>query len=459
MNLMGGCNMNRIMLINFPIQAYVQKDFSLDSGYNPSLGIISLGTWLELNGYKPIVIDLSFIKLSVKELLEKIADESPAIIGMSVYTENIDMVVATSKLIKESFPDVKIVLGGPHPSLVPEEAISSEYVDFVVRKEGEAVLLELAEAITTNQKLIKFEDIDGLVFKREGKIISNKLRKPISDLDILPIPKRELIGMDKYNVLVCISTSRGCPGKCIYCSATALSGATYRTRYVDNVFLEIVMLNALLKKDPLNVYIVDDTFTAFPERVIKFVELIKYYNPNIKWQCESRVDVMNEELIDQMASAKCVAIQYGIESGSQKVLDSINKGIDLEHAKKIIDYSYKKNIIPVLSFMLGHYCDTKETMQETVDFIKEMHGKYKSEIALSFNTPFPGTWQYTHQDKIGLRIKAKSYKMYSLLDPIVETDEFTINDQRRYFYDAIKYLAHFTRLDKIKRTGGVIIDE
>lgn len=448
--------MNSVMLLNFPIQTYVQKDFSYDAGYNPSLGLLSLGTWLELNGYHPIIIDLSFIKLSVEELLKRIEEEKPFLIGISVYTENIDMVLSTVKMIRQTFPNVKILLGGPHPSMAPEDGISSEYVDFIIRKEGEGVILELAEAITTDQKLIKYEDIQGLVFKQDNKVVSNPLRKAISDLDLLPVSKRELIGIDKYNVLVCISTSRGCPGKCIYCSATALSGATYRTRDIDNVFLEITMLKTLLKNNPLNVYIVDDTFTAFPERVLRFTYLVKKYDPNIIWQCESRVDVMNEELLDEMASAKCVAIQYGIESGSQKVLDGIHKGINLEHAIRIIDYSYQKNIIPVLSFMLGHHCDTKETMQETVDFIKKLYLKYKSEIALSFNTPFPGTWQYTHREELGMKIKAKSYKMYSLLDPIVETKEFTINDQRRFYYSVSKYLAHFTRLNIIKKDGVIV---
>lgn len=447
---MDGCNMSKVMLINLPIQTYVQKNFTIDTSYNPALGLLYLSTFLELNGVDVTVLDLCYTRMSLAQLLDLIGETKPILIGISVYTENIEMAVSTARDIKERFPGIKILFGGPHPTLVPDDAIKSEYVDFVIRKEGEPTILELFEAVRSKEAVVKFEDIPGLVFKSNGQVVKNKLRPPISDLDILPIPKRETVDIDKYNAIVNISTSRGCPGACIYCSATALSGASYRTRSVENVLLEMVLIKTLLKEKLQKIYIVDDTFTAIPERIISFTELIKEKGIKIEWHCESRIDIMTEELLDRMADNGCIAIQYGIESGSQQVLDKIRKNINLEQAKRIIDYTYRKNILPCLSFMLGHFCDTKETLEETAQFIEELYMKYKPEMAVSYNTPFPGTWQYENRDELGLKIKVNSYKLFSLLTPVVETGNFTLNDQRYYYNRLVKYTGRLSRLAIIR---------
>lgn len=457
MILMGGLNMSKVILLNLPIQSYLQRNFSSDFVYNPSLGLIYIGTWLEMHGYEPIVIDLSFDRMAIEQLMKIIAESTPVFIGMSVYTENIEMAIQLAKTIKGKFNNINIVFGGSHPTLVPNDAISSKYVDFVVRKEGEPILLELAEAISSNEDNLKYDDITGLLFKRDGHIIDNGLRPPIKDLDMLPIPKRELVNIDKYERIVNISTSRGCPGNCIYCAATALSGATYRVRSIENVFLEIVLIKSIMGSKLHKIYIVDDTFTAMPERVKEFASMIKEYNLNVYWHCESRVDIMSEELLDLMADSGCIAIQYGLESGSQQVLDKIRKGIDLEHAKKIINYTFKKRITICLSFMLGHFCDTKETMEETGDFVKEMFNKYKAEIVVSFNTPFPGTWQHTNMDKLGMRLITDKYKRFNLNTAIVETDNFTVYDQRTLYYETLKYSAYTSSLEKLK--GAIINNE
>lgn len=455
--------MNKVLLFNLPIQYYLQKNFADNNGYNPSLGLLAIGSWLELNGIEVQVIDLCYVRMNKEELLNVIRKSNPIFVGITVYTENLEMGLGMSKLLKENIPEIKIVLGGAHATLAYEDCINSPYVDFVSRKEGESSLLELAIAIQSNEERIRYDQIDGIAFKRNGEIVANKLAKPIRNLDLLPIPKRELADMSKYTGTINISTSRGCPGRCIYCAATAIAGATYRVRNVESIFLEFVLLKYLFGSKIYKIYIVDDTFTAIKSRVTYFIELVHKYELNLNWHCESRIDVMTPELLEEMAKAGCNAIQFGIESGSQQVLDKINKGIDLEYAKKIIDAAYKNKIILVLSFMLGHYCDTNETMQKTVDFINEIYEKYKPEIALSYNTPFPGTWQYTNREKIGLKIRSKSYSALTLLNPVVETDNFTLNDQRRAYCKAGKNVGQLTRIqnemtyyEKMKKRGTEI---
>lgn len=451
---MVGCSMNnKIILLHLPIMNYIQKDFiNEEGGYNPSLGIMALGTYLELNGYEPIVIDMCYERMKIRELIEKIQGIDPLFIGISVYTENFNQAIKLTQQLKSNIKGIKIALGGPHPTLQPMECIEKDTVDFVIMREGESIILELAEAIRTGERLIKYEDIRGLVFKRGGRSIKNKYKHFISDLDLLPIIKRELADAARYGGYINISTSRGCPGRCIYCSATTLSGASYRVRSEYSIYLEMLLIKNIWSEKLFKIYIVDDTFTAIPERLNNFMDLIERFDFKINWQCESRIDVMNELLLERMHKSGCIAVQYGIESGSQEVLDKLRKGINLDRAIEIIDATYKNNIIPCLSFMLGHYCDTKETMWQTAYLIKQLFEKYKAEIAVSYNTPFPGTFQYIKSKELGMNILTNSYEKYTLLDPIVETKNFTVDDQREVFYFCSKYVGHYDAIEK--QMGG-----
>lgn len=438
--------MSRVILLNLPIQYYIQKNFPSHNSYNPPLGLLSIGTWLEMNGIEAEVIDLCCERINTDQLLSRINQSNPILIGITVYTENVEMGLKMSRLLKKTFPNIKILLGGPHATLAYKDCISSPDVDFVSRKEGESSFLELAIAIESNQGRIKYEQIEGIVFKKDEQEVVNKLANPIEDLDLLPLLKRELAGPIKKAEMINIYSSRGCPGRCIYCAATAISGATYRVRDIRNVYMECVLLCKITKVELGQIYIVDDTFTAIRSRVSMFSYLIKKYNLSVKWSCESRVDVVTDDLLKIMSDAGCISIQYGIESGSQEVLDKIKKGISLDKAKEVIDSTYKHHMIPLLSFILGHYCDTKETMEQTVQFISEIANKYKAEIAVSYNTPFPGTWQYTHKDEIGLKLEAKSYSSLTLLNPVVSTDNFTLNDQRIAYGKVHDKLGYFSAI-------------
>lgn len=419
-----------IILINLPVKTYMQNWVEETLSYNPALGITYIGTFLELHGYNVKVLDLIYERKSTSEIIELINIQKPLLIVISSYTENYNECINLAKNIKILYGDVKIVLGGPHATLSPGDIIKTRYVDFVSMKEGESTILELAEAIRSNGKLISYDDIPGLAFKRSRKIIINKYRKPITNLDLIPIPKRELLNIDRYNKIVNISTSRGCPANCIYCAATSLSGASYRVRDIKNVFLEIVMLKSLLKEKLKEIYFVDDTFTGIKGRVDNFIDLMLKYKPDIKWSCESRVNAMNQSLLEKMAKAGCVSIQYGIESGNQTVLDKIRKNINLEYAKDIIKITNELGMEVCLSFMLGHYCDTKETMNDTFLFIREVCTRFSNiKIGIGFNTPFPGTWQFSNKYEIGLNIVESNYSNFTLLQPVVETENFNTNDQ------------------------------
>lgn len=433
--------MEKILLLNLPVfSARKQSNETLALTYNPPLGLIYIASMLELNGYDSIVLDLCRTNANIYHVLEVISEEKPVVVGISTYTENIDIAINYSKIIKSKYPNIKIVFGGPHSSLQPEYGTKSKYVDFVIIKEGEATFLELVEAIVSDQKHIKYEDIPGIIYKKDKEVIKNKLRKTIADLDLLPIAKREFLDIDSYGQMINIVTSRGCPGNCIYCAATALSGAKYRVRDIGNTLLEIILMIDSFEDDDKVYYFIDDTFTGITSRVTEFIKLKKKYNLKFKWRCESRVDVMTAPLIQEMAANECKGIVYGIESGCQEILDTIRKNINLKQAEQVINYSCDTGMYVCTNFMLGHYCDTKETMGMTLNFIKKLYERNKMDAMITYNTPFPGTWQYTHKDKLGINIILKDYSEFTVLTPSIETANFTAQDQVDIYMKASQYI-------------------
>ena len=432
--------MKNILLFNLPIKMQFEKFLEDEVEYNPSLGLLAIASYLRIHGYNTIIIDFNFEMYSIDMAISHIDKAKPVLIGVTAFTENYKEVIQFCKQIKKLCGDIKTLVGGPHATLAPQDIIKSGYVDFVSIKEGEATLLELLECIGSNGKSISLEQIDGLLYRQGKDIKKNKPRRHIKNLDLLPIINRSLVGIERYTGTVNISTSRGCPANCIYCAATTIAGATYRMRDISGVFLEMLLLKHLIP-DLKKVYFVDDTFTALPERVYAFTDLMRECPVGVQWSCESRVDVMTEELVDKMILSGCYSIQFGIESGNQSVLDKLRKKIDLQHAYNIIVYAARYDVEICLSFMLGHYCDTIATMQETLCFIeRSVTANHNVKIGVSYNTPLPGTWQFTNADKIGLYIQTHDYSKYDLITPIVETDNFTVSDLCDIFNQAAKYM-------------------
>lgn len=463
MTLGDGLIMIDVLFVNLPIQWYYQKDTAVFNDFNPSLGLLCLATALEANGRNAHICDLTHEKIGKTEFIKLIKEKEPKIVAISAYTENIDMALHFAAVIKKEFPKINIAIGGPHASLSQEFFYESTNVDFLLIGEGEATILELVEALDSEEKVLKYADIPGLWYWKDGNVHENEKRDFIIDLDLYPIPKREYFSLDNYakNANINIYTSRGCPNRCIYCSASALSGSKYRVRSIDNVFLEMILVTKLIGEK--NFFIVDDSFTVLKNRVYRFIELIKQYNPKFYWNCESIANVMNEELLKLMSEARCTAIQYGIESGNKEVQKKIKKNVNLEHAEEIIYKTAEYGMMPCASFIIGHYCDTEETVRDTLNMMKRLKNNTDVEIAAGFNTPFPGTYQYENRDELGIRMKVTNYKSFDLLTPIIETDNFTVDDQRNWLYEVrnIVYAKgnYFKEMKKEKMKANFNRDE
>lgn len=420
----------RVVLVNLAIIKFYDSAKEIQETYNPPLGLLYLSSSLIMAGHTVKIIDYTKVEYSRKEFIEEVKLFNPTLIGISVYTENVEAAFKFCKGIKKSFPHIKTVLGGPQASLEPGYTVNDHNVDFVIKHEGEASMLELVEAIDSNESVIRLRDVGGIVYYDKNEtLIENKKRKDIKDLDLLAFPLRKTSEIQDYGNILNIITSRGCPGNCIYCSATALSGAIYRVRSVEHTLLEIMLIKAMFGEHLKVIYILDDTFTSISSRVFQFINLKKKLKLDFLWRCESRVDVITEEMVKGLEESNCVGVAYGVESGSQYVLDKINKKIDLVNVEYVVDLMYKYGIYTSLNFMLGHYCDTVETMEMTYMFIKKLFNKYGVGIFTTFNTPFPGTWQRTRMDKLGIKLLLTKYSEYSVLSPSIEGENFTVEDQ------------------------------
>lgn len=416
----------RLMLINLPIIKFNKLEKEM---YNPPLGLLYIASNLELAGHRTKVVDYLDVEYSRKELFEEIETWSPDIVGFSVYTENVDTAFKICRGIKRKYPNLKTVLGGPQASLESSYCIKDSNVDFVVKNEGESAMLELLEALESGEETISLKYVTGIVWKDGDTIVEDKRNLKILDLDLLPFPLRKEEEISNYGNYINLITSRGCPGACIYCAATALSGAKYRVRSIQNTLLECAYLMAFFGDHLRALYILDDTFTAIAKRVFEFIDMRKKLHLGFLWRCESRVDVVTEEMVKQLAESKCIGIAFGVESGSQEVLDKIRKRISLEKVESVVKWMYKYHIYTSLNFMLGHFCDTLETMNMTYEFLNRMHRDYGTGIFATFNTPFPGTWQCSNMNKLGLHLIMSKYSEYSILTPSMEGENFTVEDQ------------------------------
>lgn len=358
----------------------------------PPIGLAYIAAVLKKENIDVKLLDMNALNLNINSVLNYISDYSPNLVGLTATTPTISEVFEISKAIKNKFKDIKIAIGGPHPTSLPEESIKKDFIDFVIVGEGEITVKELVIKLLNNKK--DFRKIKGLWFKNNGKIVKNKERELMHELDSLPFPAFELLPLgkyksanSKYNKFITILTSRGCPGQCIYCNKL-IFGNSCRMRSAENIIKEIKYLKEVYGYKEF--HILDDLFTIKRERIIEFCNLIIQNKIKIKWKCGNgiRVGTVDLELLKLMKKAGCYSLSYGIESGDQKILNNIRKGQTLEQCKNAVKWTKQAGIECVGFFMLGNIGENRETMQKTIDFAKEL----EVDIAqFSILIPFPGT--------------------------------------------------------------------
>jgi len=282
------------------------------------------------------------------------------------------------------------VAGGPHASADSENVLRDNLVNIVVRCEGELVVPELFYALEHEGNLSHIKGIAYL--DKTGNYVQTENADYMKDLDGLPQIPYDLFNVRRYrgqihgHPSVNIQSSRGCPYKCVFCYRGPSSGQKVRFKSVQNVFHEICMLYDKYGFRAFNFH--DDIFTLRRSRILELCEMIITSDREIYWTCETRVDYLDYELLSYMKKAGCVQIQVGVESGSQQIIDNLQKNITKEQAKEAFANCQRLHILTEAYFMFGTPWDTAETIRETIEFAKEL----KSTNSIFFAaTPYPGT--------------------------------------------------------------------
>lgn len=332
------------------------------------------------------ILDGNATNLGIEDIKKYIKKSRPEQVIFSNSTPTIDSDLKIAKISKEVNPAIITITFGPHIATFAHELLKDcEYLDVAVIDEPELTIYEIIEKG-------HIKNVEGTIIKDKTKIINQGKRKPLDDLDKLHFPAHDLLDLNLYKMpyakrcpVVVTMTSRGCPGKCIFCCSWLIS-KKFLPRSPEHVLKELRFLSEELNVHEIKFW--DDTFTYDMKRALTICNMIKSEKLDISWVCNTRVDKVNRELLKTMKEAGCHTICLGVESGDDKILKLIGKEITTSQIKDAFGHSKSVGLDTVGFFMLGHPVDTIETMQNTINFANILNPDYAS---FNIVVPFPGT--------------------------------------------------------------------
>jgi len=410
-------------------ERYGKRDVGNAGGELPPLGILSIAACLRESGYRVCVIDALVKDWGSREIVEYVRTKKPRVIGFSAITPNFFRAVDYANRVKEAFPDILTIIGGHHATILVKEVIKeNKAFDIAVFGEGELTAVELMNAYKLNNydhtaflnNHGALEKIKGIAFRRDGAIEVSSPRELVDDLDQLPFPARDLVPMEKYIPLpnqykrlpvAHMAVIRGCPYQCFFCSNNSVFGRKIRARSPRKVIAEIRFLMDKYKIREISFW--DDMMTTNKIWINEFCDLLSKNRMDITWTCYARADSVSESLLRKMARAGCWNIFFGFESGNQKLLDNIGKGITLQEMRNVNKWCKKAGKEVRASFMLALPGETPELAQETINFAKELSPEYAQ---FCITTPYPGTRLFDEAGRWG-RL-SKDFSRYNIWEPV-----------------------------------------
>jgi radical SAM superfamily enzyme YgiQ (UPF0313 family) len=392
----------RLILINTPIeQADILGEFSSmydDLKMIPS-GLAYLAANARNHGIEVDIIDQYAECLSIDALTKRIEQFAPDMIGYGATTPNYKASLDILKRLKKVFPNVKSIMGGNHPTILPDDVLSNVEVDYVMRGECDHALPKLCLAIDNGDDL---SEVEGLSYRDADGNIKHNPRPPAVELDSIPWPAYDLLPMDSYSSptytkfahpVFQMITSRGCPNKCAYCVNAIESKKVmpYRRRPVDDVIDEIEML--VTKYGARQVQFWDPIFPLGKKYAMEFCEklIARGLSKKMVWNSTTYAQFLDEEMIDAMYKSGCRGIGFGIESGVPELLHSVNKKADLEKVREICKAACRAGIVVSGFFIFGFPGETPEMTRQTIDYAKSLDIHFAQ---FSILVPYPGTPLY-----------------------------------------------------------------
>ncbi|MCE4599750.1 MAG: cobalamin-dependent protein [Desulfurococcales archaeon] len=452
------------ILLSLPPDVHRLEIYRITGVRAPPLGLASIAAVLEEEGHEVRIIDSPTLGLSIDGWISEVRSWSPDIIGISMLTPLAPKAYNAIKMIRDYLPDVPIVVGGPHPTFMYEEALN-EGADIVVLGEGEYTMLELANTIDKygfdHERL---KSVKGIAFRnREGRVVVTPPRPVIMNLDSLPWPARHLLPMDRYTLfnksirVAHVMASRGCPYGCTYCTTSYFWRRMLRFRSPENVVGEIEYL-----ADRYNVKYVlfaDDELVISRKFVKGFIEEMKSRGLDIPFACGARVDHLTRDYMKMLVDNNCTTIYVGVESASQYTLNKIGKRITLDQVRRVFEWRREVGGHLVASFIIGFPWETIEDMKNTVDFAVELDPDYAQFTIL---TPYPGTPMFNYAKEHGL-IEDWNWEHYTTMRPVMRGFKFTREDLKRVlkyayrkFYLRTSFIFRELKSGRIRDLLGIL---
>lgn len=362
------------------------------------LGLEYISSNIMQNGYRVKILDLDIINIDTEGLKEYLIQEQPDYVGVTASTPMLIDAKQIFALVNLTLPNCKKIIGGAHASCLPLNALEESGADVVVIGEGEYSFQEIIEERP-------YEEILGIGFRKDGNFIINPSRQPIDNLDSLKFPAHHLVPRDSYQMSAyfdiyfkederpirsaSVITSRSCPFNCIYCAIKTIAGSKIRLRSAENVIEEIALLYFELGVKAI--MFVDDVFTFDKKRTSQICKTLIDRKINVKWWIDTRVDFVSEDLLWLMKEAGCRFIVYGVESGSQRILNMLKKGITIEQVREAFALTHKVGINTKANFMFGHLDETEEEVMQSIQLAKELN---PARVGFYLTLPLPGSQLY-----------------------------------------------------------------
>ncbi|HSP99170.1 MAG TPA: radical SAM protein, partial [Candidatus Dormibacteraeota bacterium] len=420
----------------------------------PALGVMWIAAMLERAGHEVEIIDMDADDADPDVILTRLGEGRFDILGLTAVTPTYPNAVQIATAAKARFPHVTTILGGIHATVDPLPCAREAVFDFVAVGEAEVTAVELVDAIMAG--VTDVSAIKGLVYRDAGgTVVASGARALVPDLDDYPYPALHLIQhLGKYAPpdatvfpAAPIMVSRGCPGQCTYCQTKNIFGRRTRFRSPENVIGEIRRL--VYEHGVKEIHFLDDVITANRKFVRAFCDLLKREPYSLRLQVANglRADMVNEEILTALRDVGLSNVGFGVESGNDRVLKIIKKGISKDQVRKAVQTAKSLGLETWAFFLFGLPGDTEESIRDTVDFAIELNPKYAKFAILK---PFPGSEAYYQLDEKGL-VDNRDYSQYGVYTPPVHHLEtvsqeriFALQQQavRRFYLRPSKMLEH-----------------
>ncbi|MEM3101620.1 MAG: radical SAM protein [Candidatus Nitrosotenuis sp.] len=416
----------------------IWKNYSKNAIIAPPLGLTYLSALLRNKGYEVNLIEANALNLTKNQILKQLNTFKPDYLLYTSITDNFQKTLSWIKEIRAEY-NKPVIIGGPHMEIYPEETLTHDCIDYGVVGDGWETLPELLEALGQKRDL---REIKGLVFRRDGKVILTEPRPKRVSLEDVPFPARDLLPLEKYDTILSkarpitiMITALGCPFKCTYCC----TDTNLRVRSPEHVIAEVE--ECITKYGIKEIEFYDETFTVNKKKMNRFLDLVEEKNLKFLWSVRTRVDCVDKELLNRMARNGCIRVNFGIESGDEDILRSVNRPMKLDKIRESVRWAKESGIMTFGFFMIGLPQDTKETIEKTLKFMLELDLDF---MQLNKFTPLPNSKIYEeHKARTGMdfwreytlgNVTSDDLRRDYLKISEKELDKYLIKGYRQFYY-------------------------